>query len=158
MKRLVAILLTLLMVVSLAACGGASTQNPTTATEKVDVKDVKIDNYKKTFSGMQKYLLDLKLISGDNKIETQADLIGAKKGVRYNVDKTNFVEFYAFDIQATPDEAVKVYDCIANDKEYNVLGLEDLEGVVSKSGKYIMLYPASSTYDYSKIEKEFKKF
>lgn len=158
MKKIFALLLIIAIAVSLTACMGTSTSTESTsATEKVKVEDVDIKNYDKTFSGMQKYLKDLELITGDE-TEIQASIIGAKKGVRYMVDKVNFVEFYAFDTKATPDEAEKVYDAISNGDVYDCLGLQDLKGVVSSSGKYVMLYKADSTYDYSKIEKEFKKF
>ena len=158
MKKIFAILLIIAMTVSLTACFGApASTDSTTATEKVKVEDVDIKNYEKNFSGMLSYLYDLELITG-NKTETQADVVGAKSGVRYSVDKTNFVEFYAVDTDATPDAAEKMFDSIADGGTYDPLGLQGMKGVVSSSGKYVMLYKADSTFDYSKIEKEFKKF
>ncbi|MBE6824503.1 MAG: hypothetical protein E7513_04070 [Ruminococcaceae bacterium] len=162
MKRLVALLLTILVMVSLSACtmgtdGTKLNQDPSAATEapKVD-----INKFDKNFDGMQAYLKELKLISSKeaDMTVTQADVIGAKKGVRYNIDAVHFVEFYEFDTKATPDEAQKVYDAIAKDGTYNVLGVEDVKGVISDSKKFVMLYPANSTYDYSEIIEEFKKF
>ncbi len=158
MKKIFAILLIIAIAVSLTACMGTTSNTAsTTPTEKVKAEDVDIKNYEKNFSGMLSYLYDLELITGD-KIETQADIVGAKSGVRYNVDKTNFVEFYAVDTDATPDQAVKMFDSIADDGTYDPLGLQKMKGVVSGSGKYVMLYKADSSFDYSKIEKEFKKF
>ena len=158
MKKIFAILLIIAIAVSLTACmGTTSGTSATTPTEKVKIEDVDIKNYEKNFSGMLSQLYDSELITGD-KTETQADVVGAKKGVRYNVDKTNFVEFYAVDTDATPDEAEKMFDSIADGGKYNPLGLQDMKGVVSGSGKYVMLYKADSSFDYSKIEKEFKKF
>ncbi len=158
MKKIFAILLIIAIAVSLTACMGTTSNTASTqATEKVKAEDVDIKNYEKNFSGMLSYLYDLELITGD-KVETQADIVGAKKGVRYNVDKMNFVEFYAVNTDATPDEAVKMFDSIADGGTYNPLGLQDMKGVVSGSGKYVMLYKADSSFDYSKIEKEFKKF
>ena len=55
-------------------------------------------------------------------------------------------------------EGKEVYDAISKGDTYDILGLQKMKGAVSKSGKYMMLYKADSTYDYSKIEKEFKKF
>ncbi len=163
MKRIIAILLTVLMVLSLAACSiNTHGKNPdgTDVTESQSDGKADITKYKKDFSGMQSYLVDMDLIddSKDKKKETQADIIGAKKGVRYTLDASSFVEFYEFDTNATPDEAQKVYDDISNNGVYNVLDLEDMKGVVSNSGKFVMLYPANSKYDYSKIITEFKKF
>ncbi len=164
MKRLVAILLSILVVVSLSACtmgtDGTKLNGNTEATDATQAPQADIDKYAKDFDGMQEYLKELELVSSkkDDKTVMQADLIGAKQGVRYKIDTTNFVEFYEFDIAATPDEAEKVLSAFANDETYKVLGLEDVKGVVSNSGKFAMLYPATSTYDYSKIEEEFVKF
>ncbi len=162
MKRLVALLLTILVLVSLSACtmgtdGTKLNQDPSAATEapKVD-----INKFDKNFDGMQAYLKELKLISSkdEDKTITQADVIGAKQGVRYKIDAVHFVEFYEFDTKATPDEAQKVFDAITADETYNVLGIEDVKGAVSDSKKYVMLYPVNSTFDYSEIIEEFKKF
>ncbi len=157
MKKIFAILLIVAIAISLTACMGSGADTGSTKATEIKVEDVDIKNYEKTFSGMQKYLKDLKLISGD-KIELQADLIGAKKGVRYTADKVDFVEFYAFDLDNMTKEGKEVYDAISKGDTYDVLGLQEMKGVISKSGKYMMLYKADSTYDYSKIEKEFKKF
>lgn len=157
MKKIFAILLIVAIAISLTACMGTGADTGSTKATEIKVEDVDIKNYEKTFDGMQQYLKDLKLISGD-KIELQADLIGAKKGVRYIADKTNFVEFYAFDLDNMTEEGQKMYDAISKGESYDPLGLQELKGAVSKSGKYMMLYKADSTFDYSKIEKEFKKF
>lgn len=164
MKRLVAILLSVLMIISLAGCtigtDGTKLSGSTASTEATEAPDVDIDKYNKDFNGMQDYLKELDLISKKEADKTvmQADIIGAKQGVRYKIDTTNFVEFYEFDITATPDEAENVLSAFANGETYKVLGFEDVKGVVSNSGKYVMLYPATSTYDYSKIIKEFSNF
>ena len=164
MKRLVAILLSILVVVLLSACtmgtDGTKLNSGTEATETTQAPEVDIDKYAKDFDGMQEYLKELELISDKDSDKTvmQADLIGAKQGVRYKIDSTNSVEFYEFDITATPDEAKNILSSFKNSENYKVLGLEDVKGVVSDSGKYVMLYSATSAYDYSKIEEEFKKF
>ncbi len=162
MKKFLAILLCVLTVVSLSACtmGTDLSKANQTSSEATEAQKVDINKYDKDFQGMQDYLVELKLINDkkDNKTETQADIIGAKQGVRYKLDATNIVEFYEFDITATPDEAENVLSAFAKGESYNVLGIEDVKGVVSNSGKYVMLYPATSSYDYSKIEEEFVKF
>ncbi len=164
MKRLIAILLTVMVLVSLTACtvgtDGTKLNGNTDATEATEAPEVDINKYDKTFDGMLEYLKELKLISKKeaDQTVTQADLIGAKNGVRFKLDTLNFVEFYEIDTTATPDEAQKVIDAFENGENYKVLGIEDVKGVVSSSGKYVMLYSATSTYDYSKIEDEFVKF
>ena len=158
MKRIVAILISVLILVSLSACtiGTDGTKLGTNA----DATEATEAPYDKTLDGMVEYLQELKLISkkdGDKTV-TQAELIGAKSGYRFKLDATNFVEFYEIDTTATPDEAEKVIDAFTNGENYKVLGVEDVKGVVSGSGKYMMIYPATSTYDYSKIKDEFIKF
>lgn len=157
MKKIIAILLTLIMVMSLAACSTGTIITSETTTDATEEPKVDVSKYEKSFNGMQKYLIDMKLIDSKNKVELQADVIGAKKGVRYTVG-ASFVEFYVFDTKSTPDEAVNVYDGIADGGIYKVLGIEDVKGEISSSGKYVMLYPATSTFDYSEIAEEFKKF
>ncbi|MBR2714957.1 MAG: hypothetical protein IKB73_01975 [Ruminococcus sp.] len=164
MKRLVALLLCILVMISISACtmgtDGTQLNKDTSATEETKAPEVDITKYKKDFDSMQKYLIKMELLSDkkDAKTVMQADIIGAKTGVRYKLDTTNFVEFYELDTKATPDEGQKLYDAISSGKTYKVLGVEELEGVVSGSGKYLMLYPVTSSYDYSNLEKEFKKF
>lgn len=164
MKRIVAILISVLILVSLSACtigtDGTKLGTNADATEATEAPKVDINKYDKTLDGMVEYLQELKLISkkdGDKTV-TQAELIGAKSGYRFKLDATNFVEFYEIDTTATPDEAEKVIDAFTNGENYKVLGVEDVKGVVSGSGKYMMIYPATSTYDYSKIKDEFIKF
>ena len=165
MKRLVAILLMILLVVSLAGCSvgtdGTKLNGSTSSTDATEAPEVDIANYNKDFDGLQAYLKELKLISkkDDDKTVMQADIIGAKQGVRYKVNgATEYVEFYEFDITATPDEAEKVLSAFSNGEAYQVLGFENVNGEVSSSGKFVMLYSGTSTYDYSKISEEFKKF
>ncbi len=160
MKRLVALLLTVLVIGSLCACTYGSRPADPTSAEATEDTTPDITKYKKDFAGMQKYLVDMKLLpTGDGvKSNTKAEVIGADKGVRYLIDAENFVEFYEINTKATPDEAQKVYDTVKDGGTYDVLGLAKVKGVVSDSGKFIMLYPASGTYDYSKMIEEFKKF
>lgn len=160
MKRLIALLLTLLVVVSLSACtfGSRPLEQKATQAQEDDTPD--ITKYKKDFAGMQKYLIDMELLpsEGSAKSKTKAEIVGAKAGVRYILDTENFVEFYQFDTKATPDEAQNLFDTVKDGGTYDVLGLTKLKGVVSDSGNFIMLYPADSKYDYAKIADEFKKF
>lgn len=164
MKKLLAILLLIMVVVSVSACtigtDGTKLGTDANATEATEAPKADITKFEDNLDGMVKYLQELELISKKDadKTVTQADLIGAKSGVRFKLDSANFVEFYEFDTTATPDEAQKVIDAFSNNEIYKVLGIEDVKGVVSGSGKLVMLYPASSTYDYSKIKEEFVKF
>lgn len=164
MKRLIAILLAVMVLVSLSACtvgtDGTKLGVDPTATEETQAPKADINSYDKTLDGMTEYFKEMELISKKEADKTvmQAEMIGAKNGVRFKVDATNFVEFYEIDTTATPDEAEKLIDAFENNENYKVLGIEDVKGVVSGSGKFVMLYSATSTYDYSKIKNEFVKF
>lgn len=164
MKRILAVLLLVLFVCSLTACtmgtDGTALNGNIEATEQTQAPDVDIAKYDKDFDGMQEYLKEMKLISSkdNSKTEMQADVIGAKKGVRYTIDSTNFVEFYEYDTEKLTDEASEIIYTISKGETYNVLSLTNVKGAVSQSGKYMMLYRADSTYDYSEIIDEFTKF
>ena len=164
MKRIIAVLLSVLLLVSLAACtmgtdGTTLNQDPS-AVEETKAPKVDITKYKKDFDGMLQYLEDMELLSDkkDAKTEMLAEIIGAKQGVRYKIDSTNFVEFYEFDIDNLNDDAKALLNGIADGGTYKVLSLEDMKGDVSDSEKFVMLYPATSTYDFSALTEELKNF
>lgn len=164
MKRIIAVLLSVLLLVSLAACtmgtdGTTLNQDPSTI-EETKAPKVDITKYDKDFDGMLQYLEDMELLSdkkGD-KTEMLAEVIGAKQGVRYKLDSTNFVEFYEFDTENLSDDAKALIDGIADGGTYKVLSLEDMKGEISGTKKFVMLYPATSTYDFSKLTDELKNF
>ena len=164
MKRIIAVLLSVLLLVSLAACtmgtdGTTLNQDPS-AVEETKAPKVDITKYKKDFDGMLQYLEDMELLSDkkDDKTEMLAEVIGAKQGVRYKIDSTNFVEFYEFDIDNLNDDAKALLNGIADGGTYKVLSLEDMKGEISGSEKFVMLYPATSTYDFSALTEELKNF
>lgn len=164
MKRIIAVLLSVLLLVSLAACtmgtdGTTLNQDPS-AVEETKAPKVDITKYDKDFDGMLQYLEDMELLSDkkDDKTEMLAEIIGAKQGVRYKIDSTNFVEFYEFDIDNLNEDAKELLNGIADGGTYKVLSLEDMKGEVSGSEKFVMLYPATSTYDFSALTEELKNF
>lgn len=164
MKRIIAVLLSVLLMISLAACtmgtdGTTLNQDPS-SVEETKAPKVDVTKYDKDFDGMLKYLEDMELLSDkdDAKTEMLAEIIGAKQGVRYTIDASNFVEFYEFDIDNLNDDAKALLSGIADGGTYKVLSLEDMKGVVSDSKKFVMLYPATSTYDFSKLTEELKNF
>lgn len=164
MKRIIAVLLLVLFVCSLTACtmgtDGTALNGNTEATQQTQAPDVDIAKYDKDFDGMQEYLKEMKLVSSkdSDKIQMQADVVGAVNGVRYMIDSTHFVEFYEYDADNLSEQASEIIDTISKGETYNVLSLTNVKGAVSQSGKYMMLYPADSTYDYSEIIDEFTKF
>ncbi len=164
MKKIIAVLLSVLLLVSLAACtmgtdGTTLNQDPS-AVEETKAPKVDITKYDNDFDGMLKYLEDMELLSDkkDAKTEMLAEVIGAKKGVRYQIDSTNFVEFYEFDTEGLNDDAKALLSGIADGGTYKVLGLEDMKGEISDSEKFVMLYPATSSHDFSELTQELKNF
>lgn len=160
MKRIIAILLVVLTLFAFAGCsiGTNNASKETQESKETDTSKIKASDYKKDFNSMVKYFVKKELVSGEQKT-LAANIIGADKGVRYMLKDEDFVEFYQINTQATPDEAQELYNIVSNGKVYSVYnGASMLKGTVSSSGKYIMLYPDGSDYDYSTLIKEFKKF
>lgn len=160
MKRIIAILLVVLTLFAFAGCSIGTNNAPkeTQESKETDTSKIKASDYKKDFNSMVKYFVKKELVSGEQKT-LAANIIGADKGVRYMLEGEDFVEFYQINTQATPDEAQELYNIVSNGKVYSVYnGASMLKGTVSSSGKYIMLYPDGSDYDYSTLIKEFKKF
>ena len=158
MKRLIAILLCVLMLFAFAGCtigtDGLKEEKENDKTSSTNTAD---KTYEKNFDDLCKCLKDKGLVEGNSK-KIAAELIGAKKGVRYFVDKTNFVEVYEIDTKATPDEAEKMIGAVTKGEAYDVLGFSKLKGAVSASGRFVILYPQDSKFDYSKIIAELKNF
>lgn len=164
MKRIIAVLLLVLFACSLTACtmgtDGTALNKDTTATQQTEAPKVDVEKFDKDFDGMQEYLKEMELISSKDKDKTvmQADTIGAVNGVRYMLDTSHFVEFYEYDTVNLSDDASEIIDAISNGETYKVFSLKDVKGAMSGSGKFMILYPADSTYDYSEIIEEFSKF
>ena len=160
MKRFIAILLCVLTVMSFAGCTMGNNAALQAQREKENAEknaDTSKKEYEATFDGLVSNLMDKGLIKGKGG-ELDASIIGAKNGKRYSTDDKNFVEIYEIDTKATPDEAQKMHDVVVSGGVYDVYGISKLKGAVSKSGNFVILYPASSKYDYSKIIEELKNF
>lgn len=112
MKRVLAILLCMVMVVGMTACG-ASNEDSSSAEneEKVKVEKVEEDDNEPqsneakvedttqsepTLSDLEEYLLDKGVVSGE-KTETYASIIGAEDGFKY-LDSD--AEFYEYDVNS----------------------------------------------------------
>lgn len=168
MKKIFALILCILMIGSLCACGadplyngGVATADETAVAE-TEAKKADITKYEKTFDGMQEYLIDSELLPSDEKVksETLGSLIGAKeKGSRYMLSSSAFIEFYEYDLENLNDVANNIFSQIEKDGTFVVAeGLETLTGVKSSSGKFLAVYNKNLSYDYDKIISEFKQF
>lgn len=165
-KRILIVILALLMVISLAACGEDalyskknSTEN-TSATETVETfKD--ISEYSKTIEGIEKCLVErglLKQESVDAKSDMLAELIGAKTGYRYTIDQNVFIEIYEYETasNATADE---IKSSITKNGTFSIADMDPLTGVYSSDSKFLLVYNAAIKYDgYEKIAEVIKQF
>lgn len=170
MKRMIAILLAAMMLIALTGCVGGASYTVKNATTDEEAKAVKAEKYDKDFKGLQQYLLDKgyiysKMESSDGssteslKSEVYYDIIGATDGIRYYfTDKKTFVELYDFSGKQD-DTAKEILADIGDDGKFKVFDSGDeLTGVISKSGKYVIVYNESNKYDYAKITDELENW
>ena len=165
MKRLLAIILAAVLMLSLTACGAASNAIKH-ATSDEAAKEIKPDKFSKDFQGLQDYLLEKGYIYGkdgaDNSLKSDIyyDIIGAKDGVRYTfIDGRSFVEFYDYSGELN-DTAKKIIEDIKDDGKFQTVeNLYNLTGVLSGSGKYVLAYnPSNANKIYEKIADEMENW
>ena len=172
MKRLFALLLIAALAISFTACAGSnSSSDPTTATRQ--------DKYyaQHGFFGLQEYLVDYGLVAyvdlskydpastneptADAERRTAVDysLIGASNGVRFTLNGSAFIDLYDFSNADSNPLAQKTLADINDDGKITIIeGLDELTGVISKSGKYVVLYNAKKSFDYNDIIDALKKW
>lgn len=142
-------------------------QNATEAeTRAADQGAATLDqaDYDRSFSGMQKYLIDLGLLYDTTQKEkkvtttkTIGEILGASSGIRYTLNGSAFVEFYEYKEKNEISE--KIFSEIKKDGTFSIAGLDKLTGVLSSSGKYLCVYNAAIKYDgYPAIIDAFEKF
>ena len=174
MKKISIVCLALVLIFSafsLNACGEDPLYKTASADEAAteDSKTVDINDFEKTFDGMQKYLIACKLLpdpdskenakKGDLKSDMYAGIIGAKQGVRYTLSSSAFIEFYEYDTENNNATADQVTAQLNKDGTFKVAEeLETLTGKFSDSGNFLAVYNSTIKYDYDKILEEFKKF
>lgn len=169
MKKLLAIMLAAMMIFALTGCGGSS-YSIKDATKDEVAQEIKASDYKKDFDGLQQYLLDKgyifgKLYSNDGKdsislkSKVYYDIVGANNGIRYYFANQNtFIEIYDFSGEQN-DTAKKILADIKDDGKFRAVdGLDELNAVISKSGKYVIVYDPALSYDYAKITDELENW
>lgn len=153
MKKLIALIAVFALVLSLAACGGG-TAGVSTADE---VKP--LASYSKDYDGLKQYLYDFNGMkryedakSGTNTgiLEVYYDILGADDGVRYVFNGNAYVEIYDFS-SAKNDTAKAILADIKDDGKFTpVENGTQMTAVVTDSGKYVLAWDASRSYDYEK--------
>ena len=164
-KKLLAILVVVLMIVSLTACGGdalydkKTTEN--TASTEADENVKSISSYPKTIEGIEQCLVDRGLFTDavvENRSDMLYELIGAIKGYRYTINNNAFVEIYEYPatLNATADE---VKSSISKDGTFTIADMDPLTGVYSSDGKFMLVYNAKIGFDgYEMIAEVIKQF
>ncbi len=130
----------------LSACGGAQQNNNATSDQAAPV-----GTYSKDFAGLQKYITDRNGNAAKNDI--YYSIMGAKDGVRYVLDGNSYVEIYDFSGVSTADQANKRAQEVLADIEDDgkITPIENgtqMTGVITKSGKFVLLWDATRGYDY----------
>ena len=172
MKKLLAILLAAATMFALTGCFGGSSYQVKNATSDEEAAEISAKDYKKDFDGLLQYLLDKGYIYNylyDDKntekpkqkmtSEVYADIIGADQGIRYYFpDGKTFIEIYDYSGKQN-DTAKKILADIKDDGKFRAIEAGDeLTGVISKSGKYVIVYNAANKYEYDKITDELENW
>ena len=151
MKKMIALTLALLMVLSLTACFG-NANNSDSTSDQSNAADV--STYKKDFEGLQKYISDRN--SNAAKAELYYDLIGADNGVRYVLNNNAYVEIYDFSstADATADSANATAKAILEDIKDDGMfkpfpDSTEMTAVITASGKYVLAWDASRSFKYT---------
>lgn len=171
MKKIVTVLLAAVLMLSLTGCFGTGS---TTESTETPTEPPALSEYVKDFRGLQQYLIDHSLVpyvklaaapatpsdaapteeptqANDPRTPVYYDLLGADYGVRYALTTTAYVELYDFS-GADNATAKAILADIKDDGKFTVVdGLDELTGVISASGKYVIVYNAKNDYEYDKI-------
>lgn len=169
MKKAFAILLIAALMFTLTGCFGKSSSSSDEPTSPPP----SIDTYTKDYFGLQQYLVDYGLVpkvdlskynpatpnepasdevSGD-RTRVYYDLLGADRGIRFTLNGTAFIEIYDF-TNADSDLAKKTLADIKDDGKITVVeDMDEMTGVISKSGNFVILYNAKNSYEYDTITK-----
>lgn len=170
-KKVLALALSLLGILSLTSCGAGdvgregyvSSDQASQSSEPVNYKPT--SEYSQDFDGMLECMSDRGYIQG-NRTEMAADIIGAKRGYRYQYtfEKSNIsVEFYEYDTANLNDKAKSIIDQTNNEKHFNIQD-NVIDAVLSNNHTCLMIYNYSKddeanlnrAYDVENLLKEFK--
>ena len=148
MKKIIALIAALALVLSLSACFMPNANNNSESTsDQANAAD--ITSYDKDFDGLVKYIND----RGSNyeKMDIYYDLIGADNGVRIVLNKNAFVEVYDFSgASANTAKAQDILNAVRENGKFKPIedGTE-LTAAITDSGKYVLAWDASRSFDYT---------
>ena len=146
MKKLIAMIAVLALVLSLTACFGTGSVNNNGATaDEANAADV--STYDKDFDGLQKYITDRN--TSAVKAEIYYDILGANNGVRYVLNSNAFVEIYDFS-NADNETAKAILADVKDDGKFSPMeNSAEMTAIITDSGKFLLAWDATRSYDYT---------
>ena len=158
MKKIIALILAAAMMLALTGCFGGNSNQIQNATTDEEAEKISAKDFDKDFDGLNDYLLEKGYVFGKDgsgnslTSEIKYEIIGANDGIRYYfTDNKTFIEIYDFSGKQN-DTAKKILADIEDDGKFRAIdGLDELTGVISKSGKYVIIYNANNKFEYEKI-------
>jgi len=149
---------------SSAAASSSPSQSSSVSSSTASVVDA--SNVEDNLKGLEQYLTSNGVVQG-TPTEMAAEFIGAKSGAKYKYSyegKDVIVELYEYDTSSLNETAKKVIDSVKKDGKFSIMN-QDVQAVISDSGKYLMVYKDNETAEKNvahktesaKLFKEFKK-
>ena len=142
MKKILTILLCAVLISAFAV--GCGVNDPLNSSDPENTEaQIKDTDYPDTIEGIYQYMLALDLISETDPVEMAADLIGAEKGNKYSYKlngKNVVVELYSYNTDKLSDTAKEIIDSVKTTGKFQILGLDEVEAVMSDSGRYLLIY------------------
>lgn len=154
-KRVLTLAGTLLLSLSLGACGGPVEQAPTLETPSSGIEQTPVDagRFDDNLAGLCKYMEENQAVTGE-KVEMSYKEIGAVAGFRYvfKYDGSNVqTEFYEFDMDNL-DEKGK--ECIGSVQEKGFFTILGNDVPATLQGKYLMIYTDADTDEANTAQRE----
>lgn len=155
MKKIIALIAAVALVLSLSACFMPGANNSDSTADQANAADV--STYDKNFSGLVQYIKDRN--ANCEQQEIYYDILGAANGTRIVLNKNAYVEIYDFtDVlsggatadSADPAAAQAVFDDIDEDGKFQPMADSTLmTAVITDSGKYVLAWDETRSYDYA---------
>jgi hypothetical protein len=140
MKKINLLILILTILLIFSGCGEGNVGSPQESSEQLQIK-LDQGKYENDLEGLQNYLQDMDLISGQA-TDMISEIINAKKGVKYTFKYNNSnitAELYEFE-----NENVDAFSQINSKGTLNVLNKE-VPATISNNKKFLLIYSDKST-------------